>query len=408
MSLAEDKLKKSLVSNVYLIPKSRGNDNYNIDRFVKVLNSDNNDFVKLNEVMYNENLIDYFDLDLAVYTQEQGDSFPIRRYVENYRSYLIKFDDIHLVDKDTHSPSKYLLNYLFDEKINITDDQYKEYFRVRNIWDIERILRGFFSYIDSEGKYHRLFLKYLYQIYSKDFSGKQGIIKDVDTRTSSLFSKNMYDMFSFIYELNADALSKQVISEIVLNCILHYVKVSTGESYNKYNQSIRERLNEYYMLLDKFWGENMLNKETIKQIKYEFRNYKKEQHNEFKEKVIPLVESNNVIKYYLIGQFIRYIDNFKKANGFNPEVFNNFMTNVNRNNIKKMFATEILQKNIYYINQMSRKAKILFEILEENLNSLFDEKNMTYEDYILTLCVGYYTENILSIKKEENEGETNE
>ena len=342
-------------------------------------------------------------MDLAVYTQEQGDSFPIRKYVENYRSYLIKFEDMDLVNLETHN-----LNYLFDEKVNITDEQYKKYFQIRNMLDIERIFRNFFTYIDSDGKYHRLFLKYLYQIYSNDFGGKQGITKDIDAKTSSIFSKYMQNMFSFIYELNVDALSKQAIKEIVLNCILHYVKINNGESYNKYNQSVRERLNEYYMLMDKFWGEKMLDNSTVIEIKEEFKNYNKENHDEFKEKIIPLIESNNYIKYYLIGQFIRYIDNFKRADGFNPEVFNNFMQNVNRNNVKKLFATEILQKNIYYINKMSKKSKIMFDIIESNLEKLFEEDDMTYEDYILTLCTGYYTENILSTKKEEYEGEKDE
>ena len=148
----------------------------------------------------------------------------------------------------------------------------------------------------------------------------------------------------------------------------------------------------------------MFDKEKVNTLKKEFKNYNKEDdYLEFKNKVIPLIDSSSYIKYYVIGQFIRYIDNFKIANGFNPEVFNNFMTNVNRNNAKKMFATEILQKNIYYINQMTKKSKLLFEVLEENLDSLFDEEDMTYEDYILTLCTGYYTENILSEKKEDKE-----
>ena len=77
------------------------------------------------------------------------------------------------------------------------------------------------------------------------------------------------------------------------------------------------------------------------------------------------------------------------------------MTNINRNNVKKLFATEILQKNNYYINKIINKSKIIFEVLEENLETLFDEEDMTYEDYVLTMCTGYYTENVLSNKKDE-------
>ena len=64
------------------------------------------------------------------------------------------------------------------------------------------------------------------------------------------------------------------------------------------------------------------------------------------------------------------------------------------NNIKNLFITEILKKNNYYITKLNRKGKIIFDIIENDPH-LFSEKNLSYEDYILFMFTGYYTENIL-------------
>ena len=86
--------------------------------------------------------------------------------------------------------------------------------------------------------------------------------------------------------------------------------------------------------------------------------------------------------------------NNKKAN-----VFSNFISNVNRNNIKKLFVNEVLQKNNFYISKMNAKGKSIFEIFELDCGNLFDESdNFDYEDYLLLIFTGYYTQNILVTK----------
>lgn len=108
-----------------------------------------------------------------------------------------------------------------------------------------------------------------------------------------------------------------------------------------------------------------------------------------------LIENDPTLKYYLLGQFISYLDIRKGKDNKNNDIFFNFITNINRNNIKKLFVTEILQKNNYYINKVNKKVKVIFNLFEMSLNDLFDEENMEYEDYVILLFTGYYTENIL-------------
>ena len=86
----------------------------------------------------------------------------------------------------------------------------------------------------------------------------------------------------------------------------------------------------------------------------------------------------------------------KSREGKNSDIFSNFVLNANKNNIKKLFTTEVLQKNNYYIGGMNKKGKFIFKILENNFNELFDEDDFYFEDYLLLIFTGYYTENILS------------
>jgi len=112
--------------------------------------------------------------------------------------------------------------------------------------------------------------------------------------------------------------------------------------------------------------------------------------------ILEIIENDVSLKYYLLGQFISLIDSTKGKNGKKSDVFSNFVLNSNKNNIKKLFTTEVLQKNNFYISSMNKKGKFIFKILENNLNDLFDEENFYFEDYLLLIFTGYYTENILS------------
>jgi len=118
-----------------------------------------------------------------------------------------------------------------------------------------------------------------------------------------------------------------------------------------------------------------------------------------KKVIKDLIKDDIALKYYLIGQFISYIDIFKSKNDKNKEVFSNFITNVNRNNIRKLFISEILQKNNFYIEKMNKKGKFLFEVFEIEISNLFNEGiDFDYEDYLLLIFTGYYTDNILLSK----------
>ena len=98
-----------------------------------------------------------------------------------------------------------------------------------------------------------------------------------------------------------------------------------------------------------------------------------------------------------------YIDIMKNSAKKNGDVFSNYITNVNRNNVKKLFVTEVLQKNVFYIEKMGKKAKFVFNLFEINVDNLFNEIGFDYEDYLLLIFTGYYTKNILinSYCKEE-------
>lgn len=405
MFLAEDKLKKSLTRNVMLIPKVRDSKEDDYRDFVTLLNSDNNSFKKMNRKIADTELSTKYDFDLAIYTQEQGDSYPIRRYVENYRSFLIKFNGVSSdksnnlrgIELINNNNGSYTLNYLFNQAKKI-DKENLYYYNINDIFDLERIFKNLFITIDDKKVNKLLMFNYFYQIYTEKFSD---LTKLLDSKTTMLFSKYMKNIFSFIYELNFDALNKNIIDEIFLNCIMQYVKASYGDSINKYTGTIRERLNEYYMLNREFWSFKMLNKETMEKLRNKFNEYPITDTSEADNIIISIIEEDPYLKYYIIGQFIRYIDDFKRSNNYNPEVFYNFMTNVNRNNIKKLFTTEILQKNIYYIDRMSKKGKLLFKIIENNLETLFNENNLSYEDYVLTMTTGYYTDNMLKSNKKE-------
>ena len=154
------------------------------------------------------------------------------------------------------------------------------------------------------------------------------------------------------------------------------------------------------MLNKEFLEDKMLSENHIKELKNIFSKYNTNNNNkistEDEEKIFNLIEEDYSLKYYLLGQFISLIDNSKRINNKNGEVFSNFIINCNKYNILKLFATEVLQKNNYYIEKMNKKGKFIFKILEKDLNSLFNEDKFYFEDYLLLIFTGYYTENILS------------
>lgn len=382
---ADDKLTKILeVPNILIVPRIKNNVDFNL--FLKIANEDFNSFEKINKFL--EDIPD-FNFDLIIYTKNK-DLINIHKYIENYQAFLVKFNNLYL-----YSNGK--LNYLFNE---VLSDEKIENSIISNPFGFESIFKEFFYGLDNDNnlKFPNNFYHF-YQIYTKDLTGKTGIFNGFDSKTVSIFSKYMDDIFSFIYELNFSVLNKTLINEIALNSLEIFQKNSFGKK--DFRILILKRLNYYFMFKKEFLEDNMLSNENVLKLKKIFGQHDEKDNVIFEEitenDVKNLVEQDIALKYYLLGQFIAYIDNFKFSEGKKKVAFSNFVANVNCNNIKKLFVTEILQKNNYYINKMSKKGKFIFKLFEEDGILLFDENNsFDYEDYLLLLFTGYYTQNILS------------
>lgn len=384
---ANEKLSNIIkIKSIIIVPKIRTGMDYG--DFLKISNEDINSFKKLNKFLKN---CTNFDYDLLIIT-EKNKVQKIKRYIENYNAFLVKFKNLNLYDSNR-------LNYLFDEKLDIPDDN--KIF-LENTFSFENLFKEFFYEMDGNHfKYPRL--NHFYEIYTRNLSGKNGIFNNFKSKTVNIFSKYSDNIFNFIYEVNLDSLSKKMINEIVLNSLLIFQKMSFEK--RKYNFEILKRLNYYFMLKKEFLSDNMLSNENVKKIKRIFgnpsinnenKNYNCNFNNKDKHDVELLIKDDIALKYYLLGQFISYIDILKKVNNKKANIFSNFINSVNRSNIKKLFVSEILQKNNFYINKMNKKGKYIFEIFESNCSNLFDESDkFDYEDYLLLLFTGYYTQNIL-------------
>lgn len=383
LRIAEDNLKKSLNGPMMIIPKSKGIFEY--DSFIKISNlEDRNSFSKINEFLKDNS--NEFNYDLVFYKEGNGNTYVINKYVENYQAFLIDFNKkIRLYDEG--------LNYLFGEKYYEDIGDEKRF--VNNLFDLESIFKSFFISIDDD-KIKALNLYNFYNIYTMDLTGTAGILYGFDSKTISIFTKYMHSIFNYIYELNGDALNRYMVNEIVLNLLLKFQKNTTIKKNYKF--CILKNLNYYFMFVKEFLGEYMLNEDEMSNLKSIFfkctSNEKISKDDE--NSILEIIEQDVSLKYYLLGQFISLIDSTKGNKGKKSEVFSNFVLNCNRNNIKKLFTTEVLQKNNFYIASMNKKGKFIFKILENNLNDLFDEESFYFEDYLLLIFTGYYTENILS------------
>lgn len=379
-----------------LIPKLKTNDENDFKFITTELNSYYNEirsekkskFVLLNNFMSNSDFNRYFNFDFLIFdkTRMGEDIDTIKKYVENYKAYLVNFENKNIV---LYEDKK--LNYLFGEELKVKDNL----LIIKNIFDVEYILKNFFMYVkDDRVKYPNL--NHFYEIYTKDISGKAGIFSDSDSKTVSLFAKYMHAIFDLVYELNEDSIGNIMINEIVVNCLINLERNLDDSRYN-----ILKILNYYFALKIELVGDSMLKEKNVKDLKDIFFKYggdcKDHISKEDNEKILELLKDDPGLKYYLLGKFLKSIDSLKWSGGKKSEVFNNFITNANRNNIRNLFVTEVLQKNNYYIEKMNKKAKFTFNFLENDLDSLFNEpSNFSFEDYLLLLFAGYYTKNILS------------
>ena len=384
---SEDKLSRIInVPSILIIPKNKTSLDY--ETFLKIANKDINSFEKINTFL---NECNDYNFDLLIIDDDKSKGIRrIKKYIENYKAFLVQFEDLYLYDNNK-------MNYLFNEFL-IQEKMSKTC--INNTFDLENIFKEFFWELDNVGmKFPNL--NHFYDIYTKDLTGTQGIFNNFSSKTVSIFSKYCENIFSLIYEINLDTLNKTMINEIVLNSVEIFQKASFGGKNYKLN--ILKRLNNYFMLKKEFLSDNMLKNENVIKIKQVFSKHDSKEHvlleNDDKQVIKELIKEDIGLKYYLIGQFISYIDILKSKQGKNKEVFSNFITNVNRNNIRKLFVSEILQKNNFYIEKMTKKGKFLFEVFEMNATELFNEENnFDYEDYLLLIFTGYYTDNILLSK----------
>lgn len=382
---ADDKLLKLINNNHFLIIPKIKKGSY--ENFLRISNREINSFEKINQFLKD---CDNFNFDLLIITidKRKNNLITIKRYVENYKAFLVQFEDLFLYNFNS-------MNYLFNEKLTKLNENSIN--KIENTFDMEKIFKEFFYDLNQDNNFKFPNLYHFYEIYTKNLTGSQGIFNNFNINTVSIFSRYSENIFSFIYELNLDAINKKILNEIVLNSIQIFQKNSFGET--KVNYHILKRLNYYYMFKKEFLEDFMLSNENMNMLKENFGKHD-EQSNvifniEEKNSILSLIEEDPAIKYYLLGQFISYIDILKSFNKKRGNVFSNYVNNVNRNNVKKLFVTEVLQKNNFYIEKMSKKSKFVFTLLENNIDILFNEIGFDYEDYLLLIFTGYYTENIL-------------
>jgi len=406
--LAVQKLIHVFENNFILIPKLKSGKPDDFKKVVIEINSYYNSITEdskrkskfrlLSNFISDSEYYKYFNFDFLVFekTRMGEDIDTIKKYVENYKAYLVKFKDAYLY-KDGG------LYYLFDEPFKKSE---KEKNQIENMFDIEFIFKQFFIGVNNNKIFYPS-LYHFYQIYTKDLVRKGGIFYNFDTKTVSIFAKYMHNIFNLIYELNEDALNKNMLNEIVLNCLIKLQKYNKTDEKNRsgiFYFDIIKRLNYYYMVKRELLGDKMLEKKDVEILKKEiFAKYNEDNKDIVKSisgedntRIKELIENDPSIKYYLLGKFIKLIEGFKSGGGKKVEVFNNYVTNANRNNIRNLFVTEVLKKNNYYIEKMGKKGKFVFNLIEENLGELFNEKGLSFEDHILLLFTGYYTENILA------------
>ncbi|MFP4051361.1 MAG: hypothetical protein ACLFVB_06435 [Thermoplasmata archaeon] len=370
-------------NNYLLIPEPRFESMEGLDVFVDIAEANATDFEKLNNLIFEKEIYETLEFRFLV-TERQQSKLNILKSVSNYYLFAKKFKDEHLILDDE-------LKYYPQSGIDIQNRTLKNYF------DLENILKFYFV---NEGNY------YLDDLYGQTFHFYQLYNTDLPKKMNSKFKHQLYahrdELFSFIYETNLDALPKKSLNEIVENFLRYEFRDhDTGNNFDPsiVRSKIIEGLNYYYFLCSKIYGESNMKNKTKELKKY----FDKFEEPETKEKIRELVneEDNSLLVYYLIGQLIGNIDDFRYKKGNKNSIFSDFVESLNRKNAKQRFAEEILQGQIYYIEKSNPKAKFVFDILADNLNNLFKQKS--FSDVLIAIVSGYYGENILKSEKRGEE-----
>ncbi len=365
-------------NNYLLVPKARYETMEGLGLFVKLAEENANDFEKLNTLIGEKEIYDTLEFKFLV-TEKQQSKLNILKSVSNYHLFAKKFKDENLVSDEE-------LKYFPNEGIDVQIRKLKNYF------DLEEILKSFFvnerNYYFDE-LYGQTF--HFYQLYNTDLPN------DLNSKFKHLLYAHRDELFSFIYETDPNALSKDSLNEIVETFLRYELRnIDTDNNFESgiVRRNLIEGLNYYYFLCSKiFGGSNMKNK--TKKLEEYFEAFEEA---ETKDKIRELVsdDENQQLVYYLIGQFIRKIDN-SRYNENKNSIFSDFVESLNRKNAKQRFASEILQGQTYYIERLNPKAKFIFDIITDNLDSLFKQKS--FSDILIAMVSGYYANNILKSKK---------
>ena len=371
-----------------LIPKLRDETTTkdSLESFVKLVNNNLSNFEKLNNVLGEGHLGDEIELSFIVMRKEQ--KTVIEKFVPNYKTFAIRFEYESLIQDDE-------LEYVDWESKKVV---------VRNInsfFELERLLKFFFVYSKNQrlsDEFH------FYQLYNRGIPENKKMQMDSNFKHLSYVYRD--NLFSFIYETNLSALNNKLLNDICLNFLLYEIRKQRDFWGNKAETNvalkIMESLNYYYFIKYKFieykiGGDVKTMKEQILCLKSEFEKLEdKNTKQEAKKKIEEIVEEDDRLVYYLIGQFIWKIDGFRRSKGKN-KIFDGFVQNINRKSIKQRFVEDILQKQNYYIEQLNPKAKFIFDILANNLDKLFEYE--PYEEMVISFITGYYSNDILKSSK---------
>jgi len=365
-------------NNYLLIPEPRYDSLEGLDVFNQLAKENANDFEKLNNLIYEREIYENLEFRFLV-TEKQQSKLNILRSVSNYHLFAKKFKHENLIIDEE-------LKYFPNDNIGIKIKILKNYF------DLEEILKFFF--VNQRNFYLKKLYGssfHFYQLYNTDLPN------DLDPKFKHLLYAHRDELFSFIYETDSTALPKHSLNEIVENFLRYELrKIDTGDKFGPglVRNKIIEGLNYYYFLCSKIYGESNM-KSKAKALEEYFENFEKEAS---KEKIRSFVGKgeNLQLTYYLIGQFIRKIDDFRYNENKNS-IFSNFIESLNRKNAKHRFAQDILQGQTYYIEKLNPKAKFIFDIITDNLENLFQQKS--FSDILIAIVSGYYSENILKSKK---------
>lgn len=101
-------------------------------------------------------------------------------------------------------------------------------------------------------------------------------------------------------------------------------------------------------------------------------------------------ENSIILEYYLLGNLLRKIDSMRNADGNKSSIFENFITGLTPRNLKKMVASEIMQRQIHFIKRLKPKSKIIFDIIANRSQHIFDMSN--FDDAIIGMTTGYFAD----------------